>query len=337
VEAGMPLLRGLRLLEEQETQSAFKRVLRRVIAAIEEGASFSEALSQHPKVFDRLYLNMVRAGELGGALEVVLKRLAQFMEKAQRIKGKVLAALYYPAAVITVAMAILVGLLVWVMPRFRDVFSELLGTPRMPAFTQFVLNVSEWMRQHFLLGLLVLAGMVVLPGLLTKTDRGRAMWDRFKLTMPLLGPVFSKAAVARFTRTLGTLLGSGVPILQALTIVKETAGNSVVRQAVEKVHESVKEGETISGPLKSSGVFPAIVVGMVDVGEQTGALPDMLTKIADIYDEEVDNAVMGMTSLLEPVLILFLAVIVGTIVIAMFLPIIHATTQFDNDRSGSGH
>jgi type IV pilus assembly protein PilC len=320
VDAGLPLLRGLRVLEKQERSAALKTILGELALAIEGGSTFSEALAQHPKVFNRLFVNMVKAGELGGVLEVVLKRLAEFSEKAQKIKGKVKAALFYPTAVLIVAMCILTLLMVWVVPKFKEVFSGM-GV-RMPWFTMRVLAISDAVRLHFLTTLAGVTAGVVLFLLALKTKAGRYLWDKLKLKMPALGPVISKVAISRFTRTLGTLVSSGVPILQALTIVKETAGNVIISNAVGGVHESVKEGETITAPLEASGVFPPMVVSMVDVGEQTGALPEMLLKIADNYDEEVDNAVAAMTSLLEPIMIVMLAGIVGSIVIAMFMPLI---------------
>jgi len=267
-------------------------------------------------------------------LEVVLKRLAEFNEKAQKIKGKVKAAMFYPTAVLIVAVGILTLLMVFVIPRFKDVFAGM-GV-KMPAFTLFVLGVSDAIRNHALVTLGCLAVFIVLFLLFIKTKFGRRIWDKFKLKMPVLGPVISKVAIARFTRTLGTLVSSGVPILQALTIVKETAGNVIISNAISGVHESVKEGETITAPLEGSGVFPPMVVSMVDVGEQTGALPEMLLKISDNYDEEVDNSVAAMTSLLEPIMIVFLAVIVGSIVIAMFLPLIAMIQNLSGDSSGGG-
>jgi type IV pilus assembly protein PilC len=336
VEAGMPLLRGLRLLQQQETDRTLKRVTGGVIASVEDGAAFSEALAQHPKVFNRLYLNMVKAGEVSGALEIVLQRLAGFMEKAQRIKGKVIAALFYPATVITVAIGIITLMLAFVLPKFQEVFKDFVKDGQMPPFTDFVFGLSTAVKSHFPLTAGMVAVLAVSLTMFVRTRLGRQMLDLFKLRMPVLGPVFTKAAIARFTRTLGTLVNSGVPILQALTIVKETAGNVIIGNAVAAVHESVKEGETIADPLRVSGVFPAVMVGMVDVGEQTGALPEMLLKIADIYEDEVDNAVAAMTSLLEPLLIIFLAVVVGSIVIALYLPILDIVTQGDFDRSDGG-
>src|SRR3984885_9273833 len=321
VDAGLPLLRGLRVLEKQERNVTLKGIIAELAVSIEGGSTFSEALAQHPKIFNRLFVNMVKAGELGGLLEVVLKRLPEFSEKAQKIKGKVKAAMFYPTAVMIVAVGILVLLMVFVIPKFKDVFAGM--GMQLPWFTNFVMSISDMVKNHILTTMGVGAIVVVIfLVIINKTKLGRLIWDKFKLKMPVLGPVVSKVSIGRFTRTLGTLVSSGVPILQALTIVKETSGNVIIANAVGKVHESVKEGETITAPLESSGVFPPMVVSMVDVGEQTGALPEMLLKIADNYDEEGDNAVSGMTSLLEPIMIVFLAVIVGSIVIAMFLPLI---------------
>jgi len=330
VDAGLPLLRGLRVLEKQERNSTLKEILGKLAVSIEGGSTFSEALAQHPKVFNRLFVNMVKAGELGGVLEVVLKRLAEFSEKAQKIKGKVKAALFYPIAVLIVAVGIMVLLLTMVVPKFKEVFAGM-GF-KLPWFTTFVMDISDAIKNNILATMGLIAVLVVLFLLFIKTQFGRRLWDKTKLIMPPMGAVISKVAISRFCRTLGTLVSSGVPILQALTIVKETAGNVIIATAVSKVHESVKEGETITAPLEASRVFPPMVVSMVDVGEQTGALPEMLLKIADNYDEEVDNAVAAMTSLLEPIMIVFLAVIVGSIVIAMFLPLI----QMINNMSGEG-
>src|SRR5579872_4527211 len=322
VDAGLPLLRGLRVLEKQERHPTLKGIIGDLALSIEGGSTFSEGLAQHPKVFNRLYVNMVKAGELGGVLEVVLNRLSEFMEKAQKIKGKVVAAMFYPIAVLVVAVVIMGVLMVFVIPKFKDVFAGMLEGQQLPAFTRLVLGISEAIKDHIIYTLAVCAVVVILFMVAIRTKVGRRIFDKIKLKVPVFGPVISKVAIARFTRTLGTLISSGVPILQALMIVKETSGNVIVGNAVSAVHESVKEGETITAPLEASNVFPPMVISMVDVGEQTGALPEMLLKIADNYDEEVDNAVSAMTSLLEPIMIVMLAVIVGSIVIAMFLPLI---------------
>ena len=334
VDAGLPLLRGLRVLEKQERNPVLKRILGELATSIEGGSTFSEALAQHPKTFNKLFVNMVKAGELGGVLEVVLKRLAEFSEKAQKIKAKVKAALFYPSAVMLVAVGIMVLLLTFVVPKFKEVFSGM-GV-KMPAFTLFVLALSDVIKNNILGTLGVIAVLVIIFLLFIKTKFGRRLWDKFQLMVPVFGPVISKVAISRFTRTLGTLISSGVPILQALTIVRETAGNVIIANAVTKIHESVKEGETITAPMEGSGVFPPMVVSMVDVGEQTGAMPEMLLRIADDYDEQVDNAVAAMTSLLEPIMIVFLAVIVGSIVIAMFLPLIAMISNLSGEGDSGG-
>ena len=322
LEAGLPLLRGLRLLHEQEENRRFKPYIAGLAESIEGGASFSEALAQHPAVFDRLYVNLAKAGEMSGTLEDALKRLANFMEKTGRIKARVKTALFYPAAVMTVAIGVVALMLLVIVPRFESVFADLTGGQSLPQFTRFVLGIANGVREHFVSFAAIGVGLWLAFSAALRTVTGRRIFDQFKLRVPLFGPVFRKLAVARFTRTLGTLLTSGVPVLPALSIVRETAGNVVLGRLAESVRTNVEQGESIAGPLRGSGVFPAMVVGMVDVGEQTGALPEMLTRIADNYEEEADNAVAAMTSLLEPLLIVFLAVVVGSIVIAMFLPII---------------
>lgn len=332
LEAGLPLLRGLKLLHEQEESRALRLVIAQIADGIEGGATLSEVLARHPKVFNRLFINMVKAGELGGALDVTLRRLAEFMEKAEKIKGKVKAALFYPMAVLFVAVAVVGILLVFVIPKFKEVFANM-GQAGLPAFTEWVFGLSEAI-QHHVLGIVlaaVAAGTVF--RLVVSTRLGRGWFDRSKLSLPGLGPVLRKVAIGRFARTFGTLMGSGVPILQTLTILRETAGNVVVAGVIGSVHDRVKEGEAIAPVLKSSRVFPAMIAGMVDVGEQTGALPDMLLKIADNCDDEVDNATTAMTSLLEPVMLVFLAVVVGSIVVAMFLPLMRIINE-GFDRPG---
>jgi type IV pilus assembly protein PilC len=337
VQAGLPLLRGLRVLQKQEKNVTLKNIIGELGTAIEGGSTFSEALAQHPKVFNRLFVNMVKAGEIGGVLEVVLRRLSEFMEKAQKIKGKVIAAMFYPCAVLVVATTIMGVLMVFVIPKFKEVFQgTLTNGQELPGFTVFVLSISDAIRKHIVWTSAGVLAAFILFQLAIRTTVGRRLFDLFKLKVPVLGPVINKVAISRFTRTLGTLVSSGVPILQALTIVKETSGNVIVAKAVADVHESVKEGETITAPLEASRVFPPMVVSMVDVGEQTGALPEMLMKIADNYDEEVDNAVASMTSLLEPIMIVFLAVIVGSIVIAMFLPLIRLMSTVGDTDSSNG-
>jgi type IV pilus assembly protein PilC len=312
----------LKILEEQEENGRLKAVIGAIAEAIENGSSCAEAVAMHPKIFSSLYVNMVRAGEISGALDVTLERLAEFQEKAQKIKGKIKAAMFYPSAVMTVAMGILALLMIYVVPKFKAVFDGLMNGKPLPPFSTFVFGLSESIKNHSLVALGILLFGAALVTAAVRTQFGRLAFDYFKLKMPILGKLFRKAAISRFARTLGTLIGNGVPILQALQIVRETAGNVVVGAVISRLHENVKQGDPLAPTLKTSGVFPLIVAGMVDVGEQTGALPEMLYKIADNYDNEVDNAASAMTSILEPIMILFLAIIVGSIVIAMFLPII---------------
>ncbi|HEV2692678.1 MAG TPA: type II secretion system F family protein [Verrucomicrobiae bacterium] len=336
VDVGMPLLRGLKLLREQEENRTLKRIIGEVAQRVETGGALSEALSSHPKVFTPLYVNMVKAGEAGGVLELVLRRQAEFMEKAQKIKGKVKAAMFYPIAVMLVAAAIMMLLMVYIIPKFKEVFEGLMNGRPLPAFTLAVMKVSDIFKSHFVALLAVTALVVVAFQLTIRTQAGRRWFDRLKLVVPVLGKLTRKIALARFARTLGTLLSSGVPILQTLQIVKSTSGNVIVGEMVGKIHDNVKEGGTMTDPLKASGIFPGVISGMVDVGEQTGALPEMLLRIADNSDEEVDNAVTAMTSLLEPAMIIFLAVVVGAIVIAMFLPLIILMGGQDFGGGGGG-
>jgi type IV pilus assembly protein PilC len=330
----MPLLRGLRILNEQEENRTLKRVVGKISIEIENGSSLAEALSLHPKIFNRLYVNMVKAGEIGGALETTLARLADFMEKAEKIKGKVKAAMFYPGAVLVVAFGILTVLMAFVVPRFQQVFEGLLEGRPLPAFSRLVFKISDVITHQLWVGPVLVAGFGLLFMVLLQTTWGRWSFDRFKLTLPVLGSLFRKAAISRFSRTLGTLISNGVPILQSLLIVKETTGNVAVGQLVSLLHENVKQGDPLAPTLRASNLFPAMVAGMVDVGEQTGALPEMLLKIADTYDTEVDSAASALTSLLEPIMIVFLAVIVGSIVIAMFLPIVAAATGSDGPIPG---
>jgi len=320
--AGLPLLSGLRVLEKQEKTPTLRRVLGDLAQVIEGGGTFSEGLAQNAGVFNKLFVSMVKAGELGGVLEVVLDRLAQFMEKAMRIKGKVKAAMFYPVAVLVVAIVIMGVLMVFVIPKFKDVFEGGLVEGGLPKFTEIVLAISDTIKDRAVGTLSGMFATMFTFAMIGRTNFGRYILDKMSLIFPVIGPVVEKVAIARFARTLGTLINSGVPILQALNIVKDTSGNVVVSRAVQDVHDSVKEGETIVAPLEASRVFPPMVISMVDVGEKTGDMPQMLEKIADTYDEEVDRAVEALTSLIEPIMIVFLAVIVGGIVIAMFLPLI---------------
>ena len=322
VNAGLPLMRALRVLQRQEKNPALRDAVVQMAESIESGSTFAEALAAHPKIFDRLFVNMVKAGEIGGVLDVVLARLAEFQEKAEKIKGKVKSAMTYPIVVLVMALSILGFLMTYIVPKFADIFGDLMGGKGMPALTQFVMNASDTMVNRFPLVLIVIVVIVVVLKLLAKTEKGRLGIDQFKLHAPVFGTLISKNSISRFTRTLGTLMSAGVPVLQALNIVKETVGNEVIAKAVTTIHDAVKEGENMAPPIASSKVFPPMVVSMVEVGEETGALPDMLMKIADSYDDDVDNAVAAMTSIIEPLLIIFLALVVGTIVIALFMPLV---------------
>lgn len=327
IQAGLPLLRGLRILLKQEKAPALRVALTGMGEAVESGGTFSEALGQYPKTFDKLYINMVKAGEAGGVLDEVLTRLAEFMEKAERIKGKIKSAMTYPVVVLVAALGILTFLMVFIIPRFAEIFDDLLGGKALPPLTQFVIGMSELIAHQWYLIFGGVFGLVIVLKLLKQTERGGLTVDRMKLRMPLFGDLFRKSAVARFARTLGTLMSSGVPILQALNIVRDTAGNRVISNAIQNIHDSVKEGESVAMPMDASGVFPDMVVSMVDVGEETGALPEMLVRVADNYDEEVDTAVEGLTSIIEPIMIVLLALIIGTIVIAMFVPLISIISE----------
>jgi type IV pilus assembly protein PilC len=322
ISAGLPLLRSLRTLSKQEKNVNLRKIMGSLAESVEGGTTFSEALAQHPKAFNKLYVNMVKAGELGGVLEIVLTRLAEFAEKSQRIRGKVTSAMVYPAVVLTIAVGIVTFLMLFIVPKFEAIFKDMLGGRPLPAITQIIMDLSRFIQGNFLLIAGVLTVLVIglrfairLPGI-------AAALDSYKLKLPLFGDLLTKTSVARFSRTLGTLVSSGVPILQALQITRDTAGNEKVSGAIETIHDNVKEGESMVAPMEASQIFPPMVVSMVQVGEETGQLPDMLTKVADVFEEEVDTAVAGLTSLLEPVMIVLLALIVGTIVVALFLPLI---------------
>jgi type IV pilus assembly protein PilC len=272
----------------------------------------------------------VKAGELGGVLELVLVRLAEYQEKAQKLKNRIVAAMVYPIIVNVIAVGILVFLMAVIVPRFEKIFAEMLGDKPLPAITQVVIGISRWVQDQWLVVLIIGAVLYASWKAFSMTKAGRIAIDRMLLKMPVFGPVQLKSAISRFTRTLGTLVTSGVPILQALNITRDTSGNVVVANAIDKVHEAVREGESVVAPLEASKIFPPMVISMVDVGEETGQLPDMLLKIADVYDDEVDNAVDAMTSMIEPIMIVFLALIVGTIVIALFMPMISIITEMNN-------
>jgi type IV pilus assembly protein PilC len=330
IDSGLPLLRGLNVLSNQEPNPVLRSTVMQLADSVQTGSTFSESLSQHPKVFNKLYVNMVKAGELGGVLELVLNRLAEYQEKAQKLKNKIVSAMVYPVIVIFIAIAIVIFLLTYIVPQFTEIFENMVqgGKSQMPALTLAVIGASEFVKSYWY----ILLGAVVLGAMAFKawgsTKGGRKTLDKLKLKMPLFGAVILKSSVARFTRTLGTLVTSGVPILQALNITRDTAGNNIVADAIMKVHDAVKEGESMVNPLEASKIFPPMVISMVEVGEETGQLPEMLLKIADVYDDEVDNSVSALTSLLEPIMIVVLAVIVAVIVLALFQPLLTVITKF---------
>lgn len=327
--AGLPLLRSLRVLERQCANQTMKETLHAMGESVESGNSFSEALSSHPKIFDNLYVNMVKAGEAGGVIELVLNRLAEFMEKSQKITNKVKSAMTYPMVILIAAIGITSVLMLTVIPKFEEIFTDLLEGKQLPAITRMVIGISNALQHYFIFIAMGIAAIVMIVSLALKTKAGRDLRDRLKANLPGLGSLTRRTCIARLTRTLGTLLSSGVPLLQALSIVRDTADNVIYYNALQTVHDGVKEGENLSNLIEQTKVFPPMVVGMIDVGEETGAIADMLTRIADTYDDEVDNAVSGLTSLLEPMVIILLAGIVGTIVIAMFLPLISVISSLN--------
>ena len=319
-DAGLPLLRGLRILEKQMRPSALKNALIDVVEDVESGSTLSEALAKHPRAFDRLYVNMVKAGEAGGALETIMKRLAEFKEKSQTLKRKIIGAMVYPAVVITAAVGILIFIMVAIIPKFEKIFREF-GL-KLPALTQFLIDVSMWCSKYWWSLPLVPLGIWLLFKLIRLSRAGNYALDRMTLWIPIIGKIVEKTIVARTMRTLGTLVSSGVPILESLSIVRETANNAVFERMFQRVYESIREGDTIADPLRESRLVDDMVTNMVEVGEETGDLDTMLYKIADFYDEEVDTAVKSLISLLEPIMIIVLGGIIGTIVVALFLPML---------------
>jgi len=320
MDAGLPVVRSLKILSNQMRPCLLKNITAEVAEDVETGSSLSEALNKHPKTFDKLFVNMVKAGEAGGVLDVILQRLAAFMERMEALKRKIIGASIYPIVVITIAIAVVLAIMTFIVPKFEDVFKSV--KVAMPPMTMFLMGISNFVKNYWFI---LLGAPVVLFFILKawgRTKGGRHTIDRVKLHAPLLGPIIKKSIIGRFCRTLGTLLQSGVPILEALNIVKNATGNEVVASAIGKVHDSIREGESIAEPLAQSGVFDDIVINMIDVGEETGELDKMLLKIADNYDAEVDAAVGALMSILEPLLIVGLGFTVGFIVVSLFLPLV---------------
>lgn len=319
-DAGLPILRSLRILEGQMKPGLLKNAITDVIEDVESGATLSEAFNKHPKCFDRLYVNMVKAGEAGGALEVILQRLADFKEKAQALKRRVTGAMIYPSVVIMVAVSILCFIMIFIIPKFEKIFKDF--NMKLPTLTLGLMAASRWVSVYWYVIPLIPLTFWLLLKLLRMNRLGAYVMDRIYLWIPIVGALIEKTAIARSTRTLGTLVASGVPILEALGIVRDTCTNQVFERLYQRVYESIREGDTISQPLRESRLVDDMVVNMVDVGEETGDLDTMLYKVADIYDEEVNVMVESLISILEPIMIVFLGLTIGTIVIALFMPLI---------------
>jgi type IV pilus assembly protein PilC len=319
-DAGLPVLRSLKILEGQMRPGVLKNALIDVVDDVESGSTLSEAFGRHPKCFDRLYVNMVKAGEAGGALEIILKRLADFKEKAQSLKRRITGAMVYPAVVITVAVSILTFIMIFIIPKFEKIFADF--KLKLPFMTQMLMDTSRWFVKYWYVIPLIPVAIWLTLKLIRLSKTGEYVLDTIKLYLPVVGNLVEKTIVARTMRTLGTLISSGVPILEALAIVRETCMNAVFERCYNKIYESIREGDTIAGPMKESRLVDDMVVNMIDVGEETGDLDTMLNKIADVYDEEVDVLVEALISLLEPIMIVILGLIVGTIVISLFMPLL---------------
>ncbi len=323
-DAGLPILRSIRILEQQQKPGMLKSVLKQVNEDVEGGATLSEAMQRHPKAFDRLYCNMVAAGEAGGVLDVILQRLAEFMEKAQKLKRKIIGAMIYPVVVITIAAAIVTFIMVMVVPKFREIFKDF-GT-KLPGVTELLIAISTWFADGTPPGWVVVIISPIIFFVVFKLIRsaqvGRHVTDIIVLKIPVVGQLAGKSSIARFTRTLGTLVSAGVPILEAIKITQATSGNEVYARMLGRVHDAIREGDSFANPLRASKTVDPIVVNMVDVGEETGELDKMLMKVADNYDDEVDTLVASLVSLLEPIMVVCLGLIVGFIVVALFLPLV---------------
>jgi type IV pilus assembly protein PilC len=332
-DAGLPILRSLQILEQQQKPGLLKAIIGGVAEEVEGGGTLSDAMAKYPKAFDKLYVNMINAGEAGGVLDLILARLADFMEKAAKLKKKVIGAMIYPGVVISIAIGIVSMIMVFVIPKFETIFNDF-GT-KLPAITQLLLDISRWFANWG--WAYVLASPIVFSliwKLIRTSEGGKYATDAIKLKVPILGNILGKSAIARFTRTLGTLISAGVPILDAINITKETCGNEVYSRALAKVHDAIREGESMADPLRATKVCDAIVVNMVDVGEETGDLDKMLMKVADNYDSDVDVLVGSLISILEPVMVVVLGVIVGFIVIALFMPMISLIQNISSSGGG---
>ncbi|MEW5725375.1 MAG: type II secretion system F family protein [Thermodesulfobacteriota bacterium] len=319
IDAGLPLVGCLKILSDQQENKTFKIMLREINAAVQTGSTLSEALKKYPKTFDDLFCNLVAAGEAGGILDTILRRLAEYIEKAERLKAKVKSAMFYPIIVICVAIIVIMVIMIFVIPVFQEMFADF--GKALPVLTQMVINLSNFIKSNIIY--IIVALIIFFYGLkrFINTAKGRVVFDRVLLLAPVFGTLVRKVAVAKFTRTLSTMMASGVPILASLDIVARTAGNKIVEEAILDTRGAIAEGRSIADPLMESGVFPTMVVQMISVGEESGALDTMLSKIADFYDEEVDAAVEALTSMIEPLLMVFLGGAIGTLVIAMYLPI----------------
>ncbi|MCS7034770.1 MAG: type II secretion system F family protein [Phycisphaerae bacterium] len=321
-DAGLPILRSLQILEQQQKPGLMKAIIGGVADEVEGGGTLSDAMAQYPKAFDKLYVNMINAGEAGGVLDIILNRLADFMEKAAKLKKKVIGAMIYPAVVILIAVGIVSMILIFVVPKFKEIFRDF--KLELPAVTQLLITFSTFMAEQYGWAYLLFGPVVLMLiwKLIRLSEGGKYITDLALLKVPILGTILAKTSIARFTRTLGTLISAGVPILDAINITRETCGNEVYARALAKVHDAIREGESMADPLRATKVCDAIVVNMVDVGEETGDLDKMLIKIADNYDNDVDVLVGSLISVLEPVMVVVLGVIVGFIVIALFMPMV---------------
>ncbi len=319
IDAGLPLVQCLDILGRQQDNATFKKILTQVKESVESGQTFADSLKKHPAAFDELYVNLVAAGEVGGILDTILNRLAAYIEKSLKLKKKVKSAMTYPATIVGIAFVVIAVILIFVIPAFEKMFADF-GSA-LPAPTQFVINLSNFIQHYILLIIAAIVGVIIAFKRVYATTKGRERIDDIALKLPIMGILIRKVSVAKFTRTLGTMISSGVPILDGLDIVAKTAGNKTVEKAIYKVRQSISEGKTIAEPLEKSGVFPPMVCQMIAVGEQSGSIDTMLNKIADFYDDEVDDAVGNLTAMMEPLLMLFLGTTVGGLVIAMYLPI----------------